>query len=92
MMTTRDTTQEVTENPEHQDTRSIGAYVDAAVPVAGLADTAGTVVARLAEHHFAAVDPIFVLGDGRALLGAAPLPILLATAATTPIEQLMDRN
>lgn len=75
-----------------RDSRSIAAYVDAAVPIAAPDDTAGTVIAHLAGHRFAAVDPIFVLGDGCALLGAVPLPALLAAPASTRIEELADRQ
>lgn len=88
----RDVTEPAAENADQGDMRSIGAYVDAAVPVAGLTETAGAVIARLAGQRFAAVDPIFVLGDGRALLGAVPLAVLLAAPVTALIEDLADRH
>lgn len=71
---------------------SVAAYVDAAVLVAALDDTAGAVRERLVGHRFSAVDPVFVLGEGRALLGAARLTTLMAAAGDTPLETLLDRD
>ena len=44
--------------------------------------------ARISSPGFAAVDPIFVLGPGRALLGAVRLNTLLAAADDLPLEAL----
>lgn len=71
---------------------SVAAYVDAAVLVAALDETAGSVRDRLVGHRFSAVDPVFVLGEGRSLLGAVRLTALMAAADDTPLESLFDRD
>jgi len=76
--------------PDSRIARSVSAYIDAAVPIAGPDETAGTVRARIAGAGFAAVDPIFVLGTGRALLGAVRLTALLAAADETLLEGLVE--
>ncbi len=75
-----------------ESTLSVASYVDAAVPVAAPDQSAGAVRMALSGQNFAAVDPIFVLGDGRTLLGAVPLTTLLAAPDATPIGDLMDRD
>ncbi len=71
---------------------SVAAYVDAAVLVAGLDETAGAVRDRLVGHRFSAVDPVFVLGEGRTLLGAIRFTLLMAASASTPLATLLDRD
>lgn len=71
---------------------SLATYVDAAIPIANPGEAAGVVRARLSEAGFAAVDPIFVLGSGRAVLGAVRLTALLAAAEGTPIEVLAETS
>lgn len=70
--------------------RSVSAYIDAAIPTAAPDETARALRARLAGAGYAAVDPIFVLGPGRALLGAVRLTTLLAAADETPLEALAE--
>jgi magnesium transporter len=77
-------------NPESRNLRVVSAYVDAAVPTGGPDDTAGAIRALIATPGFVAVDPVFVLGPGRSLLGAVRLTTLLAAAEETPLAALAE--
>ncbi|NKE48602.1 magnesium transporter [Roseomonas frigidaquae] len=76
--------------PASRIARSVSAYIDAAVPVAGPGETVGAVRSLISTTGFVAVDPIFVLGPGRALLGAVRLTTLLAAADATPLAELAE--
>lgn len=76
--------------PDDRSARSLSAYINAAIPTANPGETAGAVRARISEACFAAVDPIFVLGPSRAVIGAARLTTLLAAAEGTPVEVLAE--
>jgi magnesium transporter len=76
--------------PDGRIARSVSAYTDAAVPIAAPGETASAIRARISCPGFAAVDPIFVLGPGRTLLGAVRLTALLAAADETPLEALAE--
>lgn len=78
--------------PDGAVARSLSAYVDAAVPIAGPGETAGAVRARIASARLAAVDPVFVLEPGRILIGAVRLTTLLAATDETPIEALAESS
>ncbi|MBR0683031.1 magnesium transporter [Roseomonas eburnea] len=70
----------------------VAAYIDAAVLVARPDETAAAVRARLVRDRYAAIDPVFVLDAGRALLGTVRLALLLAAAEETPIAELTVEN
>lgn len=72
--------------------RPVAAHIDAAVLVAHPDESVGAVRARLTADRYVLLDPVFVLGEGRALLGAVPLATLLAaddgaTIGGLPCEQ-----
>lgn len=91
-MTDRTARETDCDDPDQTGAASISAYIDAAVPVARPDETAGTILGRLSEQPFAAVDPVYVLGTGRTLVGAVPLTVLLAAPAGTLIADLVDRD
>lgn len=68
---------------------TVAGYVDASVLLAALKETADDVRAHLAGHRYAAVDPVFVVGEGRKFCGAVPLATLLAAPGETPVESLI---
>jgi magnesium transporter len=70
--------------------RSLVAYIDAAIPIANPGEAAGAVRARLSQGGLAAVDPVFVLGPRRAVVGVVRVTSLLAAAEATPIEALAE--
>jgi magnesium transporter len=70
-------------------TSQIAAFADANVPTADPTEMAGAVRARLLTVRFASVDPVFVLGTGRTLIGVVPLAALLTAPDATPITALV---
>lgn len=66
----------------------VAAYIDTAVLVAHPGESAAAVQSRLVTDSYAAIDPVFILGEGRALLGTVPLAAMLAAAGETPIAEL----
>jgi magnesium transporter len=84
-----DSTRPLQPGPWPGPTSPIGAFADANVPTADPAEDAGTVRSRLLSIRYASVDPVFVLGPGRALVGVVPLAALLTAPAQTLAADLI---
>jgi magnesium transporter len=68
----------------------VGTYITARVPTATPGDAVNEVLARLRQKRFDAIHTVFVVDDGGALVGAAPLAELFAASPAAPMRALME--
>jgi magnesium transporter len=76
--------------PYHAKEGSLSAYVVTATWTSAAADTAGAMRARLTTREIALADPIFIIGQEGALVGAVRLSALLRAPAETLMQALIE--
>ena len=74
----------------HHPAETAGWHLVERVPLARSDETAGEVIARLPGHAYDYAGTVYLVDEGRRLLGAIPLPALLKALPGTPIVDLSE--